>query len=89
MSTTQIRITVPEKLKELIEVLASRYGMGMASYIRHVILAEIKRMENLPIRKPSKSTLRAIREGDREFREGKTKQLPTDPDELKKFFDNL
>lgn len=87
MSTTQIRITIPDKLKELVEVLASRYGMGMASYIRHIILAEIKRIENLPIRKPSKSTLRAIREGDQEFREGKTVSVPAE--KLDEFFDSL
>ncbi len=87
MSTTQIRITVPEKLKELVEVIASRYGMGMASYIRHLVVEEIKRFESIPVRKPSKSTLEAIKRGEEEFRKGKMKKLPLN--NLDEFFDKL
>jgi predicted DNA-binding protein len=87
MSTTQIRITVPVKLKEFIDALADRYGMGTAAYIKHIVLAEIKRFENLPVRKPSKSTLRAIKQGEKEYREGKMKKLNLD--NIDEFFKNL
>lgn len=87
MSTTQVRITIPNKLKELVDVLASRYGMGTASYIKHLIVEEIKRLESIPVRIPSKSTIEAIKQADKEYKEGKTIKIPAD--KLDEYFKNL
>ena len=78
MSTTQIRITIPEKLKSLLVAFASKYGLSTASYIKHLIIEDLRRFENLPVRQPSSYTLKAIKKGEKEFRQGDAKTFPLD-----------
>ncbi len=76
MSTIQIRVTLPEKLKTLLSTYASSYGLSLASYIRQLIMEEIRKREVLPIREPSKTTISAIKRGEEEYKQRKTKTLP-------------
>ena len=83
MSTTQVRITIPNKLKIIIEDYASAYGLSVASYIKQLVVEEIRRRENYPVRIPSEGTLKAIRKGNKEYKSGKVKSLPLG--DLKKY----
>ena len=87
MSTTQVRIALPIHLKEMLEAQASYYGLSVSSYIRQLIFEEIRSRETYPVRTPSKATLRAIKEGNKEYKQGKTKILPLD--RLDEFMKNL
>ncbi|KKS97748.1 MAG: hypothetical protein UV73_C0005G0025 [Candidatus Gottesmanbacteria bacterium GW2011_GWA2_43_14] len=78
MSTTQVRITIPNKLKTIIEEHAAAYGLSIASYIKQLVVEEIRRRETYPSRTPSEMTIKAIRKGDKEFKSGKVKVLPLD-----------
>lgn len=87
MSTTQVRITIPVHLKKMLKVQASRYGVTVASYIRQLILEEIRKQESYPLRTPSKATLRAIKQAEKEYKEGKTIKIPAD--QLRAYFEKL
>ncbi len=73
MSTTQVRITIPTKLKDLAKNNASEYGLSLAGYIKNLIIQEVKQV--YPIKHPSDSTLKAINQGNQEFLKKQTKNL--------------
>ena len=78
MSTTQVRITIQNKLKTIIEEYAAAYGLSVASYIKQLVIEEIRRRETYPLRTPSEETVKAIRKGEKEYKSGKVKILPLD-----------
>ena len=41
---TQIKINLPLSLKEYLESKAQKFGLPMASYVRHLILNDVKEM---------------------------------------------
>ncbi len=77
MNTTQVRITIPNKLKNLATQHASQYGLTLSGFIKNIIIQEVK-SNPLPTKNPSTSTLKTIKEGNQEFTSGKTKFLPID-----------
>jgi len=83
MSTTQVRITIPNKLKSIIEEYAEAYGLSVTSYIKQLVVEEIRRRETYPVRIPSDETIIAIRKGNKEYKSGKVKSLPLG--DLKKY----
>lgn len=57
----QIKITLPLALKDFVESKASRVGLPIASYIKHLILKEVENMD-YPVFKASDSTIRKAKE---------------------------
>ena len=53
----QIKITLPLALKDFVESKASRVGLPIASYIKHLILKEIENMD-YPVFQASDRTIR-------------------------------
>lgn len=53
----QIKITLPLALKDFVESKASKVGLPIASYIKHLILKEVENMD-YPVFKASDSTIR-------------------------------
>lgn len=42
MNTTQVRVTLPSELQNFLQQKADTYGMSMSSYIKHLILDDVK-----------------------------------------------
>lgn len=58
---TQIKINLPVALKEFLESKASRFGMPLAGYVKHLILKEVEDME-YPTYEASESTIKAYKQ---------------------------
>ncbi len=80
--TVQLRVTLPSELQSYLKVKASKFGLNMSSYIKNLIINDVKDME-YPIMKASdrveKSYEKAI--------EARAKS--TKVDNLEDFFENL
>jgi antitoxin component of RelBE/YafQ-DinJ toxin-antitoxin module len=81
---TQIKITLPVALKELIESKAARYGLPISGYIRHLLLREVENMQ-FPVYKASKKTEKAYKKAMGDYRKGKYIQV----ENIDEFFDDL
>jgi len=55
---TQIKINLPVQLKDFVESRASRFGIPVASYIKHLIIKDVGEME-YPTFEPSERTIKA------------------------------
>ncbi len=54
---TQIKINLPIQLKDFLESKARKYGLPIATYVKHLILKEIKDLE-YPEFEPSERTIK-------------------------------
>lgn len=78
----QIKLNLPVSLKEYLESKASKFGMPLAGYIKHLILKDVEDMD-YPTFEASDRTIKAYKEA----LENKDKAITaTDIDE---FFKNL
>lgn len=81
----QIKITLPLALKDFIESKAQKFGLPIASYVRHLIVRDVEDMD-YPVFEASDSTIKAykkaIKEKDKAVTIHNTK-------ELHEFFKNL
>lgn len=80
----QIKVNLSVSLKEYIESKAQKFGMPMASYIKHLILKDVEEME-YPIFKASTKTEKAYKQALEEQREDKL--IPVK--DVDKFFEEL
>ena len=81
---TQIKINLPLALKEFLESRAQRFGLPIATYVKQLILQDVKDLE-YPVFEPSISTEKAYKKGIKDYRAGNT--IPVD--DLDKFFKDL
>lgn len=84
LATAQIKLNLPIQMKILAEKKAKKYGLTLSSYLRYLLLDEIK-VEEYPVYEPSEETERAIVEAKREEREGKLVEVK----DVAEFFKNL
>ena len=61
----QIKINLPLALKEFLESKANKFGLPLASYVKHLILKDVEEME-YPIFEASDSTIKAYKKALRE-----------------------
>lgn len=81
----QIKITLPLALKDFIESRASKFGLPIASYVRHLIVKDVEDM-NYPTFEASDSTIKAFKKAMKE----KDKTITIhNKEELDAFFKNL
>ncbi len=78
----QIKITLPLVLKDFVESKASRVGLPIASYIKHLILKEVENMD-YPVFEASNRTIRKAKEAL------KNKDKSILVEDIDKFFKNL
>ncbi|MDO8429290.1 MAG: hypothetical protein Q7S88_01555 [Candidatus Daviesbacteria bacterium] len=57
---TQIKINLPVALKEYLESKASRFGMPLAGYVKHLMLKDVEDME-YPTFEASDRTIKAYK----------------------------
>ena len=63
-SQAQIKLNLPLPLKTLLSAKAERFGVPMASYIRHLIIQDVN---EIPVYRASKETERAYRKAVNEY----------------------
>lgn len=80
----QIKINLPIALKEFLESKASKYGMPITSYIKHLILEDVADMD-YPAFEPSEKTVKAYKKAIKEQKKGKLIKV----DDIDKFFNEL
>ena len=82
--SVQIKVTLPEKLQELVQSKADLYGLTISTYIKHLVIDDVKDME-VPVFQMSKKTEDNGLQALEEYRDGKTIAV----DDVDEFFDNL
>lgn len=81
----QIKITLPLALKEFLESKAQKFGLPIASYVRHLIVRDVEEMD-YPVFEASDSTIKAFKKAMKE----KNKAITIyNKEELDTFFKNL
>lgn len=80
----QIKVNLPIQLKEFLESKASKFGMPLAGYIKHLILEDVADME-YPEYEPSERTVRAYKKALKEQAKGKLIKVGN----IDKFFEEL
>lgn len=81
---TQIKVTLPLSMKEFLESKASKFGLPVAGYIKHLILKDIEDMD-FPTYKASEATEKAYKKALEEYNAGKTKVVK----DIDEFFGEL
>jgi len=86
MNTTQaqIKVNIPLTMKDFLESKASKFGMPVAGYIKHLILKDIEDMD-YPLYQASHETEEAYKKAVVEFEAGKTLKVK----DVDSFFDEL
>jgi len=79
---TQIKINLPFALKDFLESKASKYGIPLTAYIKHLIIEDVSDMA-YPVFEPSERTikkaLKALKEKDKAIK----------IDNIEEYFNNL
>ena len=80
----QIKVNLPVQLKDFLESKASKYGMPLASYIKHLILEDVADME-YPEYEASDRAVKAYKKALKEQAQGKLTAIKN----IDKFFEEL
>ncbi len=81
---SQIKVNIPLPLKDYLESRASKFGMPLAGYIKHLILKDVADMD-YPTYQASEQTEQAYKKALEEYDAGKTIKV----DDIDKFFNDL
>lgn len=68
---TQVKINLPLALFDYAQSEASRFGITIASYFKHLLLKEVEKKE-YPVFKASKRTEMAYQKAMKDYKAGKT-----------------
>jgi antitoxin component of RelBE/YafQ-DinJ toxin-antitoxin module len=80
----QIKITLPLQLQEFVQSKADKFGLSVATYIRHLVLDDVKDMD-MPVFKMSEKTEKNVLKALKEHTQGKTHQI----DDIEEFVADL
>lgn len=84
--SVQIKITLPERLQELVQSKADQYGLSISTYIKHLVLDDVKDMD-MPVFKMSEKNEEVLDQALEDYSQGKTHQIK--PDEIDTFLNDL
>jgi len=82
--TTQIKVTLPEELYLHLKSKAEKFGLGLASYMRHLVINDVKDVD-IPVFRMSEKTEKRGFQALKEHKEGKTTKVVN----IDEYFDNL
>lgn len=60
-SLTQLKINLPEELQNLLQTKASRFGVPLTQYVKHVLMKDVED-EKYPVFKASEETENAAKQ---------------------------
>lgn len=72
--TTQIKVTLPDELYLYLKSKAEKFGLNLASYIRHLVINDVKDIE-IPVFKMSEKREKIVLKAIEDYNGGKTKAL--------------
>lgn len=81
---SQVKINLSLQLKDFAQSKASKFGLPLAGYIRHLIIKDVEDMD-FPTYAPSEETIRAYNKSKEEERKGQLIVV----DDLDEYFKNL
>jgi len=82
--SVQVKLTLPTQLQEFVQSKASRYGLTVAAYIRHLVIDDVKDMD-FPVFTMSENTENVALKALEDYKQGKTKEI----NDIDDFLDNL
>lgn len=88
VQTTQVRVTLPLQLSEILLGKAERLGLGLATYLKHLAISDAQAKDDefhYPEYEASERTLLAFRDAMRDKKEGKMIRV----DDIDAYFDSL
>lgn len=74
LQATQIKVTLPEELYLHLKSKAEKFGLGLSSYIRHLVINDVKDIE-IPVFKMSKQREKIALKALEDYKAGKTKSV--------------
>ena len=74
LQTTQIKVTLPEELYMHLKSKAEKFGLGLSSYIRHLVINDVKDVE-IPVFKMSKQREEIALKALVDYKAGKTRSI--------------
>ena len=69
--TTQIKVTLPDELYLHLKSKAEKLGLNMASYVRHLVINDVKDVD-IPVFKMSEKTEKIALKAIKDYQKGKT-----------------
>jgi len=84
IQATQVKVTLPDELYLHLRSKAEKFGLSLASYIRHLVINDVKDID-IPIFKMSKKREEIALKALEDYRSGKTTALKNVDD----YFNNL
>ena len=81
---TQIKVNLPVTMKDYLESKATKFGMPVAGYIKHLILKDIENMD-YPTYLASDATEEAYKKAMEEYASGKVIKVK----DIDRFFEEL
>lgn len=74
MDTIQLKVTLPVELYDYLESKAQRFGLAMATYVKHLVIKDVEDMD-LPTFKMSAKTEAVALQALKDYRAGKLKKV--------------
>jgi predicted DNA-binding protein len=81
---TQVKVNIPQPLKEYLESRANKFGMPLAGYIKHLILKDVSEMD-YPVYQASDYAEKAYEKAKEDERSDKLVKVK----DLEKFLNDL
>lgn len=79
--SVQLKVTLPLQLYDYVQARAQKFGLTLSSYIRHLILNDVKKMD-IPTFPMSPKTEAIALKALKDYRAGKLKRLKSIDDLL-------
>jgi len=73
-NSTQIKITLPDELYLHLKSKADKFGLNLASYIRHLVINDVKDVD-IPVFKMSGKREKIALNALEDYKKGKTKTI--------------
>lgn len=84
VQATQVKVTLPDELYLHLKSKAEKFGLGLASYLRHLVINDVKDVD-IPVFKMSEKREKIALKALEDYGAGKTKSIKNFND----YLDNL
>ena len=72
--SVQVKVTLPAQLQQFVQSKADKFGMTVSSYIKHLVLDDVRDMD-MPTFAMSQKTEKVALQALEEHRQGKTTEI--------------
>ena len=72
--TTQIKVTLPDELYLHLKSKAEKFGLNLASYVRHLVINDVKDVD-VPVFRMSEKTEKIALKAIEDYKNGKTHKI--------------